>query len=114
MTPSYTLTWIFPDGVERKTDGYRPLNLLGHAEIAGIPLRQACGGQAECGTCRVRIVSGTFTEPGGSETELMNRHRRRFDPSERLACQARPRSDARIALVKVRVKDLRALDEAAD
>ena len=110
MTPSYRLTWIFPDGTERSIDGYRQLNLLGHAEIAAIPLQQVCGGQAECGTCRVRVLGGTFTEQTPSERELVERHPRSFASDHRLACQARPRSDAKVALVKVRIADLRALE----
>ena len=111
MKPLYQITWILPDGSEHKTDGYRQFNLLGHAEISEIPMRQACGGKAECGTCRVRLVSGTLTDIGPGERKLMMRFPKRFDEDHRLGCQARPRSDVTFEVVKLRVKDLRALEE---
>ena len=110
MTPLYRMTWVFPDGTERETDGYRQFNLLGHAEICEIPMRQACGGKAECGTCRVRVISGTLTDIGPGERELMMRFPKRFEGNHRLGCQARPRSDVRFEVVKLNVKDLRALE----
>ena len=98
MEPSYTLTWRLPDGSERATDAFRALNLLGHADMFGLTIPQACGGQAECGTCRVQIQSGELTPCRGEEAHLMTTHRRSFEANERLACQARPRSDVTVVL----------------
>ncbi|MGM0575790.1 MAG: 2Fe-2S iron-sulfur cluster-binding protein [Myxococcota bacterium] len=107
MRPEYLITWHLTDGTSRTTDGYGALNLLGHAEMYDIVLPQACGGQAECGTCRVRIVSGEVTPVMGDEADLRRRHRKRFAPDERLACRARPRSDLEVALRRRRPRDLR-------
>lgn len=106
MRANHRITWRLRDG-ERVTDGYGPLNLLAHAEAFEIPLAQACGGQAECGTCRVRVVSGALTEPTPDEQELMATHRRRFGQGERLACQCRPRGDVVVALPGRCPQDLR-------
>ncbi len=107
MEPSYTITWKLADGSVKETHGYRQLNVLGHAEVFEIPMRQVCGGQAECGTCRIVVEEGTFTEQTGPERTLMESHKKSFKPGERLACQARPRSDAVIRTPKVKSRDLR-------
>ncbi|MEZ4267339.1 MAG: 2Fe-2S iron-sulfur cluster-binding protein [Myxococcota bacterium] len=107
MRPDYRILWHLRDGSTQASDGYGPLNLLAHAEILDIELPQACGGQAECGTCRVRILAGEVTPAAGDELILMEDHRKRFAADERLACRARPRGDVEVALRSRRPKDLR-------
>ena len=107
MKPSYNITWIFPDGTEKTLPGYRQLNLLGHSEIFEFGIPQACGGKAECGTCRVRLTQGQLTEPTAPERELVARHKKRFLDNERLACQGRPRSDVSIEVLGIVPPDLR-------
>jgi adenylate cyclase len=104
---SYRIIWRFPDGHEIASPAYRPLNLAGHADLVDLELPQACGGQAECATCRVRVVSGEVTPPTPEEEELRREHPRCFRQGERLACQTRPRSDLVVALLKLRPRDLR-------
>jgi ferredoxin len=70
MKSSGTIVWEFANGVTQKTLAYGPLNILGHAEIFEIVIPQACGGQAECGTCRVQILQGEVTAMLGDEVEL--------------------------------------------
>ncbi len=113
MEPSYRLLWRLPDGDEVAADGYRPLNLLAHADMIDLDLPQACGGQAECGTCRVRVVSGEVTPPTPDELELRARFPRRFAEGERLSCRARPRGDLVIEPLRVRPPDLRDLEDEA-
>ncbi|MCB9730519.1 MAG: (2Fe-2S)-binding protein [Deltaproteobacteria bacterium] len=107
MRAEYRILWHLPDGTTLESDGYAPLNLLAHAEILGIPLPQACGGQAECGTCRVRVLRGDLTPPSGDERVLVEDHRKQFAPDERLSCRARPRSDLELVLRRRRPRDLR-------
>jgi ferredoxin len=109
MRPEYRILWHLGDGTTRESDGYGPLNLLAHAEIFEISLPQACGGQAECGTCRVRVLRGELTPAVSDEALLMQDHRKRFAADERLACRARPRGDIELALRRRRPKDLRDL-----
>jgi len=111
MKSSYEIVWIFPDGERRKLPGYRQLNLLGHSEIYEFGIPQACGGQAECGTCRIRLIEGELTPATAPEEELCNRHRKRFRDKERLACQGRPRSNLTIELLGLMPPDLRHEDE---
>ena len=98
MKPVGTMTWVFSDGHRRVTAAYSQFNVLGHAEIFEIPIPQACGGQAECGTCRVRILSGQMTPAFGEEQELRQNHRTVFADDERLGCRARPLGDVVVVL----------------
>ena len=108
MDSSYRIRWVRPGHEEPlETEGYRPLNLLGHADYFDLVLPQACGGQAECGTCRVKILEGEVTGVLGDERELMERYPKRFREGERLACRARPRSDLVVQLLAKQPKDLR-------
>lgn len=109
MKAKHRLTWRFPDGRTQDGPGYSSLNLLAHAEIDGLALPQACGGQAECGTCRIRVVSGEVTPALGDELELRSRHAKRFESNERLACRARPRADLVVEIRRKAPPDLRDL-----
>jgi len=111
MKPDYRLTWVLPSGERREVDAYRPLNLLAHAELIELDLPQRCGGQAECGTCRVRILAGDVSGARGDEVELTTRHRKRFGDRERLACRARPLSDVTVEVLAVVPPDLRDVDD---
>ena len=101
------MTWEFVDGSIRETPAHAQFNILAHAEIFQIRIPQACGGQAECGTCRVRILSGEVTEMLGDEIALRNDHPKHFAPEERLACRARPKGDVGIRLRGRSPADLR-------
>jgi len=73
------------------------LSILVAAQRAGVPLRHDCGGKAQCGTCRVRVISGT-TSP------MTDRERQRLEAvqagaEERLACQTRAGSDLELVAV---------------
>ena len=107
MDPRYRIRWILPSGAHVADDGYREINLLAHAEYADIDIPQACGGQAECGTCRVLVLSGEVTAPTAEERDLAKQHPGIFRDGERLACQCRPRSDLEVRTLKVRPPDLR-------
>lgn len=107
-----TITWHLPDGTERTTAGWSKLNLLGIADTFDLELPQACGGHGECGTCRVRILSGLLTPIRHEESELMRKHRKRFRNDERLSCQCRPLGDVHVVVLAQMPPDLR--DEAED
>ena len=111
MKSAYDIHWKFPDGEERVLPGYRQLNLLGHSEIYEFGIPQSCGGKAECGTCRVRLIKGELTHPTAPERDLMKRHSKRFKHNERLACQGRPRSDLQVELLGLMPTDLREIDD---
>ncbi len=63
-----------------------------------VPHASVCGGRARCSTCRVRVVSDRFAlpQPSGREAFVLKRVGVNSDPSIRLACQLRPRSDVSV------------------
>jgi adenylate cyclase len=63
-----------------------------------VPHASVCGGRARCSTCRVRVVSDRFAlpQPSGREAFVLKRVGVSSDPSIRLACQLRPRSDVSV------------------
>lgn len=91
-----TLTLV-RDGREQVFAGSPVLSVLVSAQRAEVALRHDCGGKAQCGTCRVRVLEGR----GGP---LLPREAERLaavgaDADMRLACQLRPASDMRLQAV---------------
>lgn len=105
------IRWHLPDGEILDAPGWSRLNLLACADTVDLDIPQRCGGHAECGTCRVRVLSGELTPIRGEERDLMARHAKRFQDRERLACQCRPRGEVEIALLAVMPRDLREIEE---
>ncbi|MGB5317002.1 MAG: adenylate/guanylate cyclase domain-containing protein [Robiginitalea sp.] len=56
-----------------------------------IPHLHECGGNGVCTTCRVRILEGIQNLSPKTAFEISSSHARNWDPSIRLACQARPK-----------------------
>ncbi len=116
MTPEgdVRITWQLPDGQVLESPGWSRLNLLACADTVDLDIPQACGGHAECGTCRVRLLSGELTPARIEELDLIKKYARRFQANERLACQTRPRGDVTVAVLAVRPPDLRDLAEEGE
>ncbi|MBC2838687.1 adenylate/guanylate cyclase domain-containing protein [Robiginitalea sp. SC105] len=62
----------------------------------GIPHLHECGGNGVCTTCRVRVLDGIQNLSPKTAFEQSSCHARKWDPSIRLACQARPKGDVTI------------------
>lgn len=73
------------------------MSILVSAQRAGIPLRHDCGGKAQCGTCRVRVISGR-TSPM-TDREHIRLQAVQAGMGERLACQTRAGSDLELVAV---------------
>ena len=58
-----------------------------------IPHLHECGGNGVCTTCRVRVLEGLQNLSPKTDFENASCHARKWDPSIRLACQARPKGD---------------------
>ncbi len=85
------------DGSRTTIEVSPAFSILIAAQRAGAALRHDCGGKALCGTCRVRVISGTLSP-------VLERERVRLDaveagPGVRLACQARPGSNLSLEAV---------------
>ena len=100
------LKWL-PDGEEQPAK--EELSLLVHAMILDRDHRQACGGQADCGTCRIKVVEGmdNLTPYTLDERELREDFPDYFQDDERLACQCRPIGDVTIQVPDPPPPDLR-------
>ena len=72
-------------------------SVLEAVRAAGIPHASICGGRARCTTCRIRVGRGLqdLPEPNRLEAEALARIG--ADPSVRLACQTRPRSELSVS-----------------
>jgi 2Fe-2S ferredoxin len=88
---------------------YEELTLTVHAMLEDREHDQLCGGQAECGTCRVRVVQGlnNLTPMTPDERELRAEHPSAFRPDERLACMSRPLGDVVLERASTELRDLR-------
>ena len=107
MEPVGTITWRRRGTTQ---EAFEELTLLGHTMMEEIDHVQECGGCAECGTCRVRVVSGTLTPMTHEEKELLQEHPDAFAADERLGCQARPLGDCVLELPESEPEDLRFMD----
>ena len=70
-----------------------------------IPHIHACGGNARCSTCRVRVLEGNeyLIEPGQAEQDLARQ--RGFTPDIRLACQTRIKGPIKIRRLVIDEED---------
>jgi len=68
--------------------------ILEAARLAGVELVTICGGEGDCGTCKIRVVEGKLSAINlNEENELSGEELRK---GFRLACQAKILSDLRI------------------
>lgn len=89
------IVFRFGSNSEERIEGYQQLNLLAHAQMLERSLQSRCGGQRECSTCRVIVVSGKVSPMREPERELLERVGafRQGQQSVRLACQTFPEED---------------------
>ena len=80
--------------VGRRVQVSKGATLLEAAQAAGVELVAVCGGNASCGTCRVRLVDGRLTNINLIEEAELSQDE--IATGFRLACQAEPLSDVRI------------------
>ena len=79
-----TVTYV----IDHRTAADEPHKTILRASLrAGVPHAHACGGNARCSTCRVRVVDGTRGVRASERRERELAERLRFAPEVRLACQ---------------------------
>ena len=71
-------------------------SLLELSRVHRIPHLHECGGQGICTTCRIRVLKGSESLSPRSSLEEEMATRRGWDPSIRLACQAKVNGDVEI------------------
>jgi len=90
MVPSHHKLHFQPSGLRIAVPP--GTTLLAAAQLAGVDIMATCGGIGSCGSCRVRRISGALSEPDAAEQAELGPEG--ISAGYRLACQARPRSDA--------------------
>jgi len=68
----------------------------------GIGIAHKCGGKAICGTCRIKIVSGTEALSPMTEIEIIRLKAMGDPPGTRLACQTYTAGDVRVKIPSFR------------
>ncbi len=97
-------------GFDSEAEVERGTTVLEAVRTAGLALEAECGGQATCGTCRVRFLENA--PPAGDDDRLILGGDA-VDEGWRLACQTVLTNDCRIALPDLVAEgDLRILTEA--
>jgi ferredoxin len=71
-------------------------SLLESARRAGLPIASACGGEALCGRCGVRVLSGASALAPADEPEARARRRNRVPAEQRLACRVAVSADLEV------------------
>ena len=92
--------------MESYTAGFEPIgrrgecrsgeSLLACARRLGVGLNSVCGGHGTCRSCKVRIVSGTVSEPTSTEMEAFSTQD--LADGWRLACQTYPTGDCKLSV----------------
>ncbi len=70
--------------------------LLDCARRYGVGIVNICGGTGTCHSCKVRVLSGTVSEPTSNDLEAFSTQELR--DGWRLACQAYPTADCKVTL----------------
>jgi len=71
-------------------------SILACARQLGVGINNICGGKGTCHSCKVQVLSGTVSKPKPIEREVFKS--RELNDGWRLACQAYPASDCKIAV----------------
>ena len=82
--------------IGRRGECWKNESLLTCAQRLGAGISSVCGGEGVCHSCKVRILGGAVSGPTRSEREAFGSQELR--QGWRLACQAYPTSDCRIAV----------------
>ncbi|HRO66102.1 MAG TPA: 2Fe-2S iron-sulfur cluster-binding protein [Pseudobdellovibrionaceae bacterium] len=71
-------------------------NLMQALQNAGIAVASSCGGDAVCGKCVLKIVSGGENLSSPTEDELFLVEKDRIKPGFRVSCQCRVFGDVEV------------------
>lgn len=78
---------VLLENTEYEIDTRHNGSLLDYFNQNKIPIHQSCGGNATCGTCQIKVISGNLLLSPRTELEIEMANERGFKPYERLACQ---------------------------
>lgn len=78
---------IYVENLDRRISASPAVSILNNLLREGVPIKHLCGGHAQCGTCRIRIVTGEdkVSRPTAPETRRLGSMKNA--EGYRLACQ---------------------------
>lgn len=85
MGISFPVHVVYADGSHASFTTTLQSSLLLAAMRNNVYIRHECGGKAQCGMCRVKVISGKAAPKEARETAVLERLNAK--PDERLACQ---------------------------
>ena len=80
-------------GKKYKIDETSETPLMQQLVAQGVEVASACNGAGICGNCAFKVIKGKFTEPTENEKMLD------LPKGQRLSCQCKPTTDAKIELL---------------
>jgi adenylate cyclase len=89
-------------GREEAIPGSPVVSLLNLLQRAGVPIETVCGGRAQCGRCRLRVLQGWRMMSPPNEAERRRLEALGAGADERLACQSYTRGDIEIEVLNPR------------
>jgi ferredoxin len=87
---------IYVENLDRYVPASPAVSVLNSLLREGVPIKHLCGGHAQCGTCRIRIVDGEGRVSRPTNASMPNTQ------GLRLACQTYPFGD-----ISIRIPGLR-------
>jgi ferredoxin len=82
--------------IGRRVAAFSRNSLLNAAQEAGIVIASICGGMGICDSCKIRLITGSLSEPTLEEKTIFTVDE--LQNGYRLACQAYPQSDLTIEI----------------
>ena len=80
-------------------DGSPAISILNTLSREGVPIQHVCGGKAQCGTCRIRVIEGHKNLSPINERERIRLQAIGNPKDVRLACQTYAFGDITIEIL---------------
>lgn len=96
------MSTIYVENLDRHISASPAVSILNNLLREGVPIKHLCGGHAQCGTCRIRIVAGEDRVSRPGPVELRRLAAMRNADGLRLACQSYAFGD-----ISIRIPGLR-------
>lgn len=89
---------IIIPSLNKKIEASAARSILNNLLLEGIKIKHNCGGKAQCGTCRIKVLSGKGSLSPMREQEKERLRAAEAGPDERLACQTNCAGTAEIEI----------------
>jgi ferredoxin len=93
---------IYVQNLDQRVPASAAVSVLNNLLREGVPIKHLCGGHAQCGTCRIRIVAGEDRVSRPTSAESRRLASMRNAEGFRLACQTYAFGDITIRIPGLR------------